>query len=285
MKLTYHVSGWTDDVIQAIVATKPAIIKTLDPNTDILTKLKRAIPHLKVIYRRVESNQDIGDTVPTIRKSANNYAERVLNDLKDAKGLVWAVEGFNEALPESSSDEQQVAYDYWQSFFYDKITNQSNFEPIAFNFGTGNFPAPYNIGGMLKNFQRTLERYTLLGFHEYDWPTMYHTHLNDIAIGGNGMWLTLRYRRMRAALGKQYDYQRYIITECGMTQGVAGGEDIGWRANPSVEPRSYKKSLVWYNHQIEQDDYVLAACVFKTGGGTAMWDSFESTDMVRKLLK
>ena len=40
-----------------------------------------------------------------------------------------------------------------------------------------------------------------------------------------------------------------IITECGMTQGVQGGDDVGWLHEPAVSEDSYWDSLMWYNHE------------------------------------
>ncbi|MCB9079197.1 MAG: hypothetical protein H6631_16470 [Anaerolineaceae bacterium] len=48
----------------------------------------------------------------------------------------------------------------------------SRLEPVAFNFGQGNGAA----GSGCATLPGTLETYTYLGFHEYDWPTMDRLH-------------------------------------------------------------------------------------------------------------
>ncbi|MHC4413631.1 MAG: hypothetical protein ACYSW6_11805, partial [Planctomycetota bacterium] len=98
-------------------------------------------------------------------------------------------------------------------------------EPIAFNFGTGNM----NADLIMEYYGEVLDSYQWLGFHEYDWPTMDRLHLQGLVDGNGGMWLALRYRRIMEpiikALGNNWSA---VITECGMTQGVLGGLDVGF---------------------------------------------------------
>jgi len=109
------------------------------------------------------------------------------------------------------------------------------------------------------------------------------------------MWLALRYRRIMQEVRQHYPGRHTVlITECGMTQGVVGGQDVGpWHAptvppdkvrevvqdsGVEVEPRvsedDYWRSLVWYNGELLKDDYVQAALLFVVGA-ISPWDSFE----------
>ena len=98
-------------------------------------------------------------------------------------------------------------------------------DPIAMNFATGNMLGK----DFLEHFPGTLETYRYLGFHEYDWPTMWRLHEENIRTKDeDGMWLTLRYRRAMQDVRRVYgDRHTVLITECGMTQGVQGGDDVG----------------------------------------------------------
>jgi hypothetical protein len=108
------------------------------------------------------------------------------------------------------------------------------------------------------------------------------------------MWRCLRYRRiMNNGIRQKYgDQHTCIITECGMTQGVWGGSalDIGPWAKELTVPRDipggvvstpipvddYWQSLLWYNSELMQDDYVMGACLFVTGAaGKPEWETFE----------
>ncbi len=73
------------------------------------------------------------------------------------------------------------------------------------------------------------------------------------------------------------DRHRVLITECGMTQGVVGRDDVGWRADPKVSEGDYWTSLMWYNDHLLEDDFVDAALLFVVGatGGWPKWESFE----------
>ena len=143
------------------------------------------------------------------------------------------------------------------------------------NFATGNMLGK----DFLDYFPGTLETHTYLGFHEYDWPTMWRLHKENIEQKNEGgMWLTLRYRRVMADVRRVYgNRHRVLITECGMTQGVVGRDDVGWRADPKVSEGDYWTSLMWYNDHLMEDDFVDAALLFVVGatGGWPKWESFE----------
>jgi hypothetical protein len=139
----------------------------------------------------------------------------------------------------------------------------------------------------MAHYGEVLDSYQWLGFHEYDWPTMDRLHRQGLAEGNGGMWLALRYRRIMEpiieALGNNWSV---VITECGMTQGVLGGLDVGfshptntiqgeWSSYPTpVSNEDYWSTLNWYSDELMKDDYVAGACMFVTGS-LPPWESFE----------
>jgi hypothetical protein len=129
----------------------------------------------------------------------------------------------------------------------------------------------------VENFRGTLETYRYLGFHEYDWPTLWRLHRESEALNG-GMWLTLRYRRTMNEVRQVYPNRHtVIITECGMTQGVhpQGVGDVGpWHPSHPISEDDYWASMMWYNDELMQDDYVMGACLFVVGA-ISPWQSFE----------
>ena len=213
----------------------------------------------------------------TRRGAGRAFAERVLaleanRAAYRGRPLFDAWESYNEVFPESVDSVTKRAYDEFQVAFAKPI-QAAGMEPVGMNFATGNMLAK----DFLEYFPGTLETYRYLGFHEYDWPTMWRLHEENIRTKNEGgMWLTLRYRRTMRDVRKAYgDRHTVLITECGMTQGVQGGDDVGpWHESHPVSEQSYWDSLMWYNGELMQDDYVMAACLFVVGAVTP-WHSFE----------
>jgi len=276
-KYGFHANRTGFDILDAFKRIKPAVIKVLDPNIDFLTRLRAANPDVFIIGRIVvplhEQERFEADPIGEGRA----FADRLLrmeasNTTFQNRLLLDAWESYNETFPESASPEKMRKYDDFQVAFGQKI-KAAGMEPVGMNFATGNM-----LGHHFVNyFPGTLETYTYLGFHEYDWPTMWRLHEENIREKNEGgMWLTLRYRRVMPDVRRVYGNKHVaIITECGMTQGVIPGQqDIGWLAPPAVTEDSYWQSLMWYNGEIMKDDYVKAALLFVVGNVTP-WQSFE----------
>ena len=292
-KYGFHVNRTGDDVLDAIERIQPRMIKALDHNVDFWKRVRALIPDLFLIGRvavpgsvQARFEQDPAGT-------GTSFAESILaleaNGVSvQGRRLFDAWESFNEAVPGHASPDTKRAYDDFQVSFAGPI-KQAGFEPIAMNFGTGNM-----LGDdFLAYFAGTLDTYTYLGFHEYDWPDMWRLHRENIQERDEGgMWLALRYRRIMNEVRKVYgNRHKLIITECGMTQGVLNGMDVGPWHPPTVPPAAldylasknistevteerYWKSLMWYNDELMKDDSVLAALLFVVGA-VHPWESFE----------
>lgn len=278
-KYGFHCNRTGNDIVEAVKRLKPAVVKVLDPNIDMLTRMRAADPDVFIIGRIVvplhEQERFALDPVGEGRA----FADRLLrmeasNTTFQNRPLMDAWESYNEIFPESASPDLMRKYDEFQVAFGQKI-KAGGFEPVGMNFATGNMLGYH----FLNYFPGTLETYTYLGFHEYDWPTMWRLHEENIREKQEGgMWLTLRYRRIMSDVRRVYgDKHIALMTECGMTQGVVGRDDVGWLADPAVSEDSYWRSLMWYNSELMKDDYVKAALLFVVGaaGGWPKWESFE----------
>lgn len=279
-KYGFHCNRTGDDILRAFRRIKPAVVKVLDPNVDFLTDLRKIRPDVFIIARIVvaleQQNRFADDPVGEGRA----FADRVLGmeasrTTFQGRPLLDAWESYNEVFPESTAPDVMRKYDDFQVAFGQKI-KAAGLEPVGMNFATGNMLAQH----FLDYFPGTLESYTYLGFHEYDWPTMDRLHEENIREKNEGgMWLTLRYRRVMPEVRRVYGNKHIaLMTECGMTQGVIPGkDDIGWLAEPKVSEDSYWDSLMWYNNELMKDSYVKAGLLYVVGaaGGWPKWESFE----------
>ncbi len=279
-KYGFHCNRTGTDILSAFRRIKPAVVKVLDPNVDFLTDMRAAHPDVFIIGRIVVSLHEQERFVNDPVGEGRAFADRLLrmeasSSTFQGRPLLDAWESYNEAFPESAPPDKMRKYDDFQVAFGEKI-KAAGLEPVGMNFANGNMLGHHFVD----YFPGTLELYTYLGFHEYDWPTMWRLHRENIEQKNEGgMWLTLRYRRIMPDVRRVYGNKHIaIITECGMTQAVMPGrDDIGWLAEPKVPEDSYWQSLMWYNSELMKDDYVKAGLLFVVGaaGGWPKWESFE----------
>jgi hypothetical protein len=311
-KYGFHTNRTGSDVLDAIKRIQPHVIKALDHDVGFWTRVRTLLPDLFLIGRVAVPQQTQESFVDDPTGTGRAFAEAVLrleanHTTVEGRPLFDAWESYNEAIPGHASPDIKRAYDDFQVAFADPI-KRAGFEPVAMNFGTGNM-----LGDdFLAYFPGTLATHTYLGFHEYDWPDMWRLHCQNIAEKDEGgMWLALRYRRIMDQVRKLYgNRHKVMITECGMTQGVLGGRDVGPWHPPTIPPDMleeikskprfyvgcpdgiphvgsgelhpdkglsedwYWQSLMWYNHEIMQDGYVTAALLFVVGA-VHPWESFE----------
>jgi hypothetical protein len=278
-KYGFHVNRTGDDVLDAIRRLKPRVIKSMESNIDFWKKVREFHPDVFLIGRDYVPQDEQNKFVNDPKGIGRAYAERVLrleanNAHVNGRPLFDAWESYNEVMPGHVDTDQKRKYDDFQVAYGERL-RAGGFEPIAMNFATGNMRG----SDFLDHFAGTLETYKYLGFHEYDWPELWRLHKANIEEKGEeGMWLALRYRRTMDLEGVRAKYgnkHTVIITECGMTQGVSGGEDVGpWHESHPVPEEQYWRSLLWYNNELMRDDYLMAACLFVVGA-VSPWHSFE----------
>lgn len=285
-KYGFHVNRTGEDVFDAIKRIKPKIIKALDHDVGFWRRVRSIHPEVFLIGRLYVPNDEQDRFADNPAGAGRAFAERILGlevNRKTRRGryLFDAWESYNEIFGQGESADKGRQYDDFQVAF-GQVIRAGGFEPIGMNFANGNM-----LGfDFLNYFPGTLETYTYLGFHEYDWPTMQRLHEENIRQKNEGgMWMTLRYRRTMNEVRQRYpNKHRVIITECGMTQKAKDTryDDVGWRhpsppGEPTVTEEDYWQSLLWYNRELMQDDYVDGALLFVVGavGNSRQWQSFE----------
>jgi len=133
----------------------------------------------------------------------------------------------------------------------------------------------------------------LLGLHEYSCPWMWwmtgNHQLDPNEDEGDEGWTTLRYRKI---------YRQYLIpnnaviplaiTECGIDGLVrplppgapsATWKGLGdyWREHDGETDKHdyYFRQLVWYDEELQKDDYVVGATIFTWGNYGVPWSAFD----------
>jgi murein DD-endopeptidase MepM/ murein hydrolase activator NlpD len=171
------------------------------------------------------------------------------------------------------------------------------------NFATGNPDLPL-WASFVSACQAGREYEALLGLHEYSCPWMWwmtgNYQLNPAEDEGDEGWTTLRYRKIyRQYLMPNDAAIPLVITECGIDplvspkpQGCSGGtwKQLGdyWKAQNGETDKAdfYYRQLVWYDQELQKDDYVVGATVFCWGNYGTPWSNFDvaGTDVAKKLV-
>ena len=300
-KLGFYIQT-SQGVHDRITAIKPPVILLHAWDQGLLEEIRRfRSPETFVIgrmdYMRIAGRQvPVSDLVsgwltqgdPEV--NGRVFAEHILEDnfrlARRAEGgrrLVDAWMSLNECVPGPGSDAYKRgsveraeiegklrAYDRFQFGFRNKLM-EHGIEAVAFNMAAGNFGQPEHYADF---FPLTLSTYTYLGFHEYGWPAL-STQVHPDAASSAGTYSPI-VKGLRERMGRDY---RVIITEAGLarlykhpTETDAG--DVGWLyPGETISQEDYRRSLEWYNGQLNRDDFVLGACLYQVGH-EAKWVTF-----------
>jgi len=171
------------------------------------------------------------------------------------------------------------------------------------NFATGT-PDLALWPAFLPALQVAREYQALLGLHEYSWPWIWwmtgQYQLDPNNDEGDEGWTTLRYRKIyrQHLIPNELGDVPLVITECGVDPGVSpkppGLDGGAWRllgdlwAEQNNEPDKedyYFRQLVWYDEELQKDDYVVGATVFTWGNFGPPWLYFDvaETEVATKL--
>jgi hypothetical protein len=146
----------------------------------------------------------------------------------------------------------------------------------------------------------------LLGLHEYSCPWMWWMtgkhQLNPNEDEGDTGWTTLRYRKVyrQHLIPNGFGNVPLVITECGIdplvnpkppAAGLGGAwKGLGgfWAAHDNEPDKAdyYFRQLLWYDRELQKDDYVVGATLFTWGSFGPPWSEFDvaGSDLAKKLI-
>ena len=134
----------------------------------------------------------------------------------------------------------------------------------------------------------------ILGVHEYSCPWMWWMtgkyQLDPEEDEGDEGWTTLRYRKVyrQHLIPNDVGSVPLVITECGLDPlvnpkppGADGGawKKLGrfWAENDGERDKAdyYFRQLVWYDKEMQRDEYVVGATIFTWGSFGPPWSDFD----------
>jgi hypothetical protein len=218
-----------------------------------------------------------------------------------ANPLIEYWEGHNEPV---WTDEEGMAW--YAQFEVERMQLMADLglKCVLGNFATGTpdlalWPAFLPALRVARQYQ------ALLGLHEYSWPWMWWMtgkhQLDPSEDQGDEGWTTLRYRKIyrQHLIPNGLGDVPLVITECGVDPGVSpkppGLDGGAWRllgdlwAQHNNEPNKadyYFRQLVWYDEELQKDDYVVGATIFTWGNFGPPWLYFDvaGTEVATKLI-
>jgi hypothetical protein len=241
------------------------------------------------------------NTGKTPRAAAQQFVKAQLSTYQ-ANPHIRYWEGHNE--PVWNSGEEMA----WYAQF--EVERMGLMADLGLKCVIGNFASGSPLLSMWPDFFPALEAAkkhdALLGLHEYSCPWMWWmtgaNQLNPNEDEGDEGWTTLRYRKIyrEHLVPNGYGAVPLVITECGIDplvnpkppQAGAGGtwrQLRGfWAANDN-EPDAadyYFRQLVWYDEELQKDDFVVGAAVFTWGNFGPPWESYDvaGTHVAKKLI-
>jgi hypothetical protein len=230
--------------------------------------------------------QFIQDQLPTYR--ANSQIE------------YW--EGHNE--PVWSTEDEMNWYGQFEAERVRKMADLG-LKCVIGNFASGS-PNLDLWPAFFPALEEAQEHQAILGLHEYSCPWMWWMtnghQLNPDEDEGDTGWTTLRYRKVyrQHLIPNGFGSVPIVVTECGIDPLVnpkppAAGTGGTWKqlagfwAAHDDEPDAedyYFRQLVWYDEELQKDDFVIGATVFTWGSFGPPWAAFDvaGTEVATKLI-
>ena len=298
-KLGLFLTRNDSQALQIIERGQPPVIKTLELDANLAKGIKELAPNTLLIGRMVlgeQLNLD-ADPIPLARQFVNQLLPIATDPTRMAAFDAW--EAYNEPVADNEDKMKRLA-DFEAE--RTRLLAERGIRSVVGNFATGHPHLPY-----WPHFEAALsaaqQHGGYLGLHEYSAPVMQYSagalQPNNGPDEGDEGWLTLRYRKAyRQHLQPMgYGSLPLVITEAGV-DGLVGNrpgppEAKGWQdfietwlANGlrNDPPGVYMDQLIWYDNELQKDDFVIGATIFVAGASPG-WETYDILGRTGELLQ
>ncbi len=288
-QLGLFVTRFHPKILEIVAQGKPVLVKTLEIDANFTKGLKDASP-ATIIVGRLHLDQLNLDVDP--KPLAQDYVNKILPFATDPKRMdafdAW--EAYNEPVADTPDKMKRLA-DFEAE--RTRILAENGVRSVVGNFATGH--PPLELWPEFKPALAAIRQYNgYLGLHEYSAPVMQfrtgNLQLNNDPGQGDEGWLTLRYRKAyrQHLIPMGFGDIPTLMTECGIDglirprpgpEKAAGWLDFldTWRDNGLRDdpPGVYMDQLIWYDQNLQQDDYIKGAAIFLAGTNDRQWASYD----------
>ncbi len=287
-KLGLFVTQFEPDVLEMTAMGKPTIIKTLEIDGNFAKGLKDSSPTTLMIGRIVfdEINLDV-EQGPMVQSFVDKLLPLATDPTRMAVFDGW--EAYNEPIVTTPDQMKRLAeFEAART----RILGENGLRSVVGNFAVGN--PPLEFWPHFEPALAAIRQYNgYLGLHEYSAPVMQYLagalQPDGNPDQGDEGWLTLRYRKVYRQYLTPMGYGDIptLITECGVDGLVqprpgpadaTGWQDFidTWLANGlrNDPPGVYMDQLIWYDENLQQDDFIKGAAIFLAGTNDRQWDSY-----------
>ncbi len=289
-KLGLFLTQFEPKALEIVAKGKPALVKTLEVDGGFARGIKDISPTTLVVGRIVlgQLNLDV-DPIPL----AHDYVNKILTLTGSDPLRIEAIdawEAYNEPVADTVDKMKRLA-DFESE--RTRILAENGIRSVIGNFAVGH--PPLELWPEFKPALHAIRQYNgYLGLHEYSAPVMQYLagalQPNNQPHQGDEGWLTLRYRKAyrQHLIPMGYGDVPALITECGIDGSIPsrpgpeeakGWQDFidTWLANGlrNDPPGVYMDQLIWYDQNLQQDDYIKGAAIFLAGSNDPQWNSFD----------
>ncbi|MBI1877836.1 MAG: hypothetical protein HYR94_06350 [Chloroflexi bacterium] len=288
-KLGLFLTQYDVKALEMIAKGKPALVKTLEVDGNFVKGIKDSSPTTIVVGRIfLEQHNLDADPTPLVSEFVAKLLPLATDPLRMAGIDAW--EAYNEPVADTVDKMKRLA-DFEAE--RTRILAENGIRSVVGNFGAGQ--PPLELWPEFRPALEAIRQYNgYLGLHEYSAPILQFRsgalQLAGEPDQGDEGWLTLRYRKVyRQQLTPMgFGDLPILITECGVDgliqprPGPAqahGWQDFvdTWRANGLRDdpPGVYMDQLIWYDQNLQQDDYIKGAAIFLAGSNDGRWASYD----------